>query len=354
MENKFVPLQKGVAYHGNRMLAHVKDDMRDIVEHGFDTVVHMFSHNDWDRHKSIMKEIFDITKSYGLDVWVDNWGLGGPPGDKSHFLAYYPGSHQIYSNGEMDPVHACYNSPDFVQFTRDWIDVVGEAGGDKIFWDEPHLMDVEDKNGGGRKFTCCCDHCRRLFEERYGKPMPKELTPEVEEFRTWSIVNYFDNASGYAKSHGMQNIICIMLGTSGMSLDYIEKICSVPALDNIGSDPYWVNTTSGYQDVYEFVYQGAKRNVDVCAQFHKDHNIWIQGYNNPSGKEEDIIAAADAIYDAGGRNIFVWGYRGSDANDYRSVNPDRAWHKVGEAMHRLSERERDARRDAARKAMGLK
>ena len=60
-------LLTGVAYHGNRMLTHVREDMQDLAASGFNAVLHMFSHNDWDRHKNIMKEIFDITKSFPLN-----------------------------------------------------------------------------------------------------------------------------------------------------------------------------------------------------------------------------------------------------------------------------------------------
>ena len=97
-------LNLGVAYHGNRMLKHVKEDMKDIVDHHMNTVVHMFTHNDMNRHKNVMKEIFDVTKDFGLDIWVDNWGLGGPPGDLSHILQYYPDSHQVYSDGTVSPI----------------------------------------------------------------------------------------------------------------------------------------------------------------------------------------------------------------------------------------------------------
>lgn len=353
MANKTDMLQKGVAYHGNRFLSHIKEDMRDIVEHGFDTVVHMFSHNDWDRHKNIMKEIFDITKSYGLDVWVDNWGLGGPPGDKSHFLCYHPEARQVYSNGEIDPVRVCFNSPEYVKFTKDWIDVVGEAGGDKIFWDEPHLIGEKNEDGTPGRWTCRCANCQRLFEERYGKPMPLELTAEVEEFRTWSIANYFRTVSEYAKSFGMYNSICVMLGASGISLENMAGICGCEALDNIGSDPYWcgVPGMTGYENVYKYVYEKAKMNLDVCEHFGKDHNLWVQGYMHGRGSEEEIIASADAIYDAGARNIFVWGFRGCEGNDYRAECPDKLWHVIGQAMQRITERWRDEQREASRRGL---
>ena len=63
-------LLTGVAYHGNRILRHVEEDMRDIVNHNMNLVVHMFSHNDWDRHKGVMPDIIKISEAYGLEVWI--------------------------------------------------------------------------------------------------------------------------------------------------------------------------------------------------------------------------------------------------------------------------------------------
>jgi hypothetical protein len=180
-------LKKGVAYHGNRILRHVEEDLRDIIEHDFNLVVHMFSHNDWDRHRNIMKEIIQMTDESGLESWIDNWGLGGPPGDKSHFLSYYPDSHQIYSDGQMDPVRVCLNSTDFRKFTKEWIDVVKDAGGKSIFWDEPHLGARQMENGKPKVWSCRCSRCRKMFEDRYNMQMPAEFTKEVEEFRIYLL-----------------------------------------------------------------------------------------------------------------------------------------------------------------------
>ena len=141
MDNR--KLKTGVAYHGNRMPSHYREDLKEIVRADMDIVVHMFSHTDWDRHKTVMGDIFKMTEDAGMEVWVDNWGLGGPPGDKSHFLAYHPESHIIYSNGEMAPVNACLNSPDFRAFVKEWIDTVYALGGRTIFWDECMVVAVK-------------------------------------------------------------------------------------------------------------------------------------------------------------------------------------------------------------------
>ena len=350
-------LVKGVAYHGNRMLSHVRNDMQELVRQGFNSVLHMFSHNDWDRHKKIMGEIFMISEEFGLDVWVDNWGLGGPPGDKSHFMSYHPDAHQCYNDGAIDPVHTCFNHSAFVQFTKDWLDVVRAAGGRKVFWDEPRLLGQNFKNGVPTRWSCRCANCKKLFEEQYNKPMPTEFTPEVEEFRKWTIAHYFKTVTAYAKSLGIYNSICIMLGAEhGIGLDSIAQLCGIETLDNIGSDPYWsgIEGVVGYQSVYDFVLNGARKNLEVCARFGKEHNLWIQSYFNPRGTEEEIVAAADALWDAGARSIWAWGYRGSEANDYRSELPDATWKATCDGFARITENDRNARRAIARERNEIK
>ena len=335
------PLRLGTAYHGNRMPHHAREDLLDIAVHGMDLVVHTFSHTDWDRHKMIMKGILEMSLEFGLEPWVDNWGLGGPPGDKAHFLAYYPESHMILSNGEMDPVRACVNSPDFRRFTKEWIDTVYFIGGRTIFWDEPHMP---QKNMGGKKiYGCTCARCRKLFEEKYGRPMPEVSDADAERFGTDSIVDYFREMTEYSHQKGLMNVVCVMLGTYGMSLEVVDKICSLPYMDNIGSDPYWVSAKEADPDlnVYKFVLDGCRENLRVAEQFHKDHNVWLQAFGNPRGQEEDIMLAAEAAYDSGARTILSWGYYGSESNDYAAKNPAVTWAKVCEAMQRIRTMERD-------------
>lgn len=347
--NEIKPITTGIAYHSNRILKSVREDMLDCVNHSIDLVVHMFSHNDLDRHRLVMKDIISATEDLGLDVWIDNWGLGGPPGDKSHFLAYHPEAHQILNDGSMDPVSACYNQPSFLDFTKTWMDAVRTAGGKNLFWDEPHLKGYFDESGNMSRFSCCCDVCKKLFEEKYNKPMPMVITDEVLEFRADSIAKYLEIVTAYAENLGMKNAVCVMLGKShGVNLENLAKLCAIPSLHNVGSDPYWLgqNLKNG-AEVYDFVYKRTKRNLDLCYEYKKDHNLWIQAYNFPKGREEEIINATDAAYDAGARTIIAWGFRGGESNDYRSQCCDRTWHCVGEAMRRIKTRHNDKIRNFA-------
>lgn len=330
-------LRTGLAYHGNRMLHHAEADFRDMAAHNMNLVVHMLSHTDWDRHKNAMKTMFELSEETGLEVWVDNWGLGGPPGDKSHFLSYFPESHQYYSDGTMDPVRACLASEDFRRFMHEWIDVVAWSGAKTIFWDEPSLPTLT--KDGKTVFSCCCPRCRIRFEEQYGHPMPAEITPEAAEFRLQTIADYFADVTAYAHAKGLNNTVCIMLEEAhGISIQTIDRICSLPYLNDIGSDPYW-----GYTGVnpYEYVYNGAKKNIEVSDRFGKDHNIWIQCFGVPRGMEEEIVQATEAAYDAGARTILGWGFYGSISNDYAAQDPVMVYNKWNIAMERIWNIERD-------------
>lgn len=334
-------LKLGVAYHGNRMLHHAREDMRDIAEHGMNLVVHMLTHTDMDRNKQVMKEMVAISEEFGLEVWVDNWGLAGAPGEKSYFLADHPDSHRYYSDGQMVPYLVCWNSPEFLEFTKQWIDAVEYIGAKTIFWDEPSLN--EKVVEGKKYFSCACPRCRKMFEEKYGRPMPVEADADTIAFGNDSIVNYFSKVTEYSHAKGMKNVVCVMLGTAGMSLEIADRICAIPYLDNIGSDPYWVGMKkqNPSMSVYEFVYESSRKNIEVCERFGKEHNVWIQAYEHPMGEEEYIIEAAEAAYDAGARTIIAWGYYGSDGADYKAQNPVVVRAKTNEAMQRIRGFERD-------------
>lgn len=344
-------LTLGVAYHGNRLLKNAENDLKDILSHNFNTVVHMFSHNDWDRSSAVMKEIFDMTYSLGLDIWVDNWGLGGTPGDKSHFLCYHPEAHQYFSDGTMRPVNVCYNNPEFISWVKEWIDKVYECGGRKIFWDEPVLP---SDNG---RFSCACPVCQKLFEERYDRKMPVIPDKDCYDFQVWSIVRHYKEVTSYSASKGMKNIVCVMLQDGlGINLSNLGELGQLDTIDNIGCDPYWTGNPAineEAQKVYEYVYNSTLKNLDTCKRVNKDHNIWIQGFAIPKGTEENVIFAAEAAYDAGARNILLWGYRGSEGNDYGSKNPDLLWHNAGIAMGRIKNKEFDRSIKEIRKKAGI-
>ena len=332
-------LRLGVAYHGNRFLRHVEYDMQQIVKKNMNLVVHMYTHNDMDRNPRNMKEIFDISKEKGLEVWVDNWGLAGTPGDKCHFLGYHPECRRLRSDGEYNPVGICYNHDAFVEFSKKWIDCVKEAGGETLFWDEPHLRDHEGI------FECCCPVCKELFKEKFGYDMPTEFGEDIKAFQSWTISNYFRKVTEYSHSLGLRNVTCLM----PISLKLVGDVLDLPYVEDIGTDPYWYDR----KDVYEYVYNFSKDFMDQVYAKGKQSHIWLQSWLNKSGTEEEIYLAADAAYDAGARTIIAWSYRGGEPCDYRSDHCDMVWEITGDAMRRLRDRYQDEKRQEMRKMMGI-
>ena len=343
---EYVPLRLGAAYHGNRMPHHAREDLRDMMHNGMDLAVHMLSHTDWVRHINKIKEIVDISTELGLESWMDNWGLGGPPGDISYFLALHPEAHQYYSNGEIDPVRVCLNSEAFRQWMREWIDAVEFTGARTIFWDEPQLPLLRkqgDEYSG--VYSCACPHCRELFRAKYGHEMPATIDDEAREFRLDTLRDYFVSLTAYSAQKGIRNAVCVMpgeLGQFGIGIDTLDTICGIDTLDNIGTDPYWVGVTQA-RDItpYEYVYTRTRRALDTARRFGKGHNIWIQSYGNPRGREEEIVEAAEAAYDAGARTIIAWSYYGGESNNYAAANPEKTWIATCDAFRRLREMERD-------------
>ena len=344
------PLKIGCAYHSNRTLKTVRQDLEDICAKGFNTVIHMYSHNDWKRCPSVMKDIIKYSQELGLDVWVDNWGLMGAPGDPCHFPSYHPEAVRMFSDGTSNAPKVCLNSDAFVEWTKEWIDLVYDTGARKIFWDEPALAMNEDK------FACGCPHCRELFKERYGREMPIKPDADCADFQIWTITNYFKKVTEYSTSKGMENSVCVMLSKGiGISLDNIDEMAKIDTMQNIGSDPYWSYTRRDwtYEEIYEYNYTNAKKNMDVCEKAGKGHNLWVKAYGLPAGTERGTVYAAEAIYDAGARNIFFWGYRGCDGNEYRSGAPEMHWKAVEDAVARIWDKERDMIVTNARKKLGL-
>ncbi len=343
-------LKVGAAYYGNRMLSHAMADIKDMARSNLDIVVHMLTHNDMERSKSVMKDIFKASEAEGLEVWVDNWGIGGAPGDKGHFLAYHPEAHSYYGDGQMHPYQICLNSPAYRDFVKSWIDTVAELGGKTLFWDEPVIpaMKIE---GTDDHYSCCtCPTCQKLFEERFGKKMPIIMDGDVSSFRNDVLIEYHNFITEYAKSLGLVNTICFMpFQLSGMIrqsekeklLNFdIDSICAMPYIDNIGTDPYWYSNSS-IKSPYEYNYNATKLCIEKADKYGKDHNIWIQGYYAPLGREEEIIEATEGAYDAGARTILSWSYNGAESHSYRSANPIRSWNCTVEAFRRIKDMERD-------------
>ena len=210
--------------------------------------------------------------------------------------------------------------------------------------DEPFIPEMKLPDGSGYYSACTCPVCRKKFEERFGKPMPEIMDADVAAFRSETIVEFHSFITEYAAFAGMKSVICIMpwqlsgvsSGNQLLTFD-TDSICRLPHVDNIGTDPYWYDD----RHPYEYVYNAAKKCVEAADRHGKDHNIWIQTYGNKLGREEEIVTAYQAAYDAGARTIISWSYMGGEPNSYRSQSTEKTWCKTCEGVRRVRDMERD-------------
>ncbi len=323
----------GIAYHGNRMLTHVREDMRDIIAHNCTYVVHMFSENDYMRHREVLKDIVRITHEYGLEAWIDSWGMGRIfAGEVSGWLADYPDSRQVLNTGQ--PVgRACLHSKEYRQALKGWAEAAMATLAEMVFWDEPRLAFSDGAEGEAPEWGCRCSRCQGLFKDTYGYEMPTEMTEDVTDFRHSSVLDFFAEMTEFVHAKGGRNCVCLMPSTDARFGDKNwDDFAALPYVDNLGTDPYWYGQPV---QVQAYVSEWSRKLLETCNRHGKDHHLWLQSFAVPAGREIEIVMGAEAAYAAGVRNLAAWGFRGSDANDYRAQRPEVAWQAVGEAFRRV-------------------
>lgn len=324
-------IETGVAYFDARARRHWEGDLDDMAASGFTYVVHCISEFDLRWQKESVRRLIAATRERGMRVWLDPWGVGEVFGGEpfSRFGAFHPEARQIRSDGAATS-HACLNQPAFRDFVRAWVDDVADLGGDTIFWDEP-TWKIDARSG---TWCCRCDRCRALFRERTGAEMPVELTSEVREFHEWSIAELLGDACEHAHARGFRNAICIMPPeASNPGFTDWDVAASICGLDIFGTDPYWYSFKG---EAAEYVSRHTRRTVEVADRHGLDHHVWIQAFEVPSGREEEIAVAIDAAVGAGARNLAVWSYDGCSAmSTCECEHPELAWDVVRRSFRGL-------------------
>lgn len=326
--------QVACAYFGNRILRHAIADMRELRKLGYTTVIHTLSENDVRFFHRAVCDIVEATRDEGLDPWIDPWGVGRVFGGEA-FSAFSeensPGSVEILSDGM--PGHlACPNAPKFREYMKFWVSKAVETGASTIFWDEPHFYLPGWMGGRPNTWGCLCKECRRLFQERTGKPMPSTETDDVKAFKKASLVDFLQFCVDEAAQAGRRNALCVLPHDKPETvIESWRPFANMRGLDVFGTDPYWLAAKQHVDTVGQYSAAVEK----LCRETGREAQVWIQGFGIPHAREGEVAEAIRQAADAGVRNIAVWGFDAcAHLSWVRPENPASAWKVINTALRK--------------------
>jgi len=294
----------GCSYFGVRIPRHVRRDMADLAARGYTGVLHTFSENDLAYYRDTMAEIVAISHDAGLSVLASPWGLGRTFGGEaeSRWVAFHPEECQVLDDGRRVAA-ACLNSSAYREFCKEWADWVLECGVDSVFWDEPAWVvpahvGVDDAT----RWTCRCDRCA----ERFGGPVPGELTPEVRRFREQSVVDFLREVTDHVAARGGTNTICLLPATDGaQGLADWNEVAALPNLATLATDPYWKhwNEAAG-----PFVRRFARLLRETAERHGVGAQLWVPSFGLDRQDIPELEAAVAGAREEGVDDLWTWGY----------------------------------------------
>jgi N-acetylmuramic acid 6-phosphate etherase len=294
----------GSSYFGVRILRHVRRDLEDLASRGYTGVLHTFSENDLAYYRGTMHDIVTASHDLGLTVQMCPWGVGRTFGGEaeSRWVTFHPEACQVLDDGRRVAT-GCLNEPAYRAFCREWADAALECGTDYVFWDEPHWTVPEHVGiDDGARWACRCDVCA----ERFGGPLPAELTDNVRAFREASLVDFLREMLEHVRERGGKNTVCLLPLTEGPhGIRDWDAVASLPGLDILATDPYWKNFDEAPGS---FVGRFSRLLADTARSHGVGAQLWLPSFGLVREDIADLVAAVDAARNAGIDDLWTWGY----------------------------------------------
>lgn len=99
------------------------------------------------------------------------------------------------------------------------------------------------------------------------------------------------------------------------------QVASLPAVHDIGTDPYYTMPLSLDYDPQGYVGRWAKVVRRAAAEAGISAHVWVQGFGLAEGAEHVVPDSANAAREAGVDDVFFWGFRAAEATS--GIAPDR-------------------------------
>jgi len=278
--------------------------MADLAERGYTGVLHTFSENDFAYYRDTMAELVAASHAEGLFVQASPWGLGRTFGGEaeSRWVTFHPEESQVLDDGRRVAA-ACLNSSAYRDFCKEWADWVLECGVDSVFWDEPAwVMPVHVGVDDPARWACRCERC----SERFGKPIPAEITPEVRRFREDSVVDFLRELVAHVAVRGGHSTVCLLPATEGsQGLADWNDVAALPGLGTLATDPYWKHWDGSAE---EFVRRFARLARETADRHGVDAQLWVPSFGLDRGDIPDLEASIAAAREEGVGDLWTWGY----------------------------------------------
>jgi N-acetylmuramic acid 6-phosphate etherase len=292
----------GVSYFGVRIPRHVRRDLEDIAARGYTAVLHTFSENDLAYYRGTMAEIVEASHELALEVQMCPWGLGRTFGGEaeSRWVTLHPEACQALDDGRRVAT-GCLNNPAYRAFCKEWADAALEAGTDYVFWDEPHWTVPEHVGAEPERWACVCQICAEL-----SKLDLRGLTPEVQQFRERSVVDFLGEMTAHVAARGGKNTICLLPLTEGPhGVSDWDAVASLPGLSVLATDPYWKNFD---ETAESFVGRFARLLAETSARHGVEPQMWLPSFGLTRADIPDLEATVAATRAAGIDDVWTWGY----------------------------------------------
>jgi N-acetylmuramic acid 6-phosphate etherase len=259
---------------------------------------------------------------------------------ESRFVTFFPEECQVLDDGRRI-AGACLNSDRYRAFCKEWADAALDDGVDAVFWDEPAWMvpwhvGIDDP----ARWSCVCDRCA----ERFGGPIPRELTPEVQAFREASVVDFLREMLSHVAARGGKSTVCLLPSTEGThGISDWNTVASLPGLATFATDPYWKHWN---EPAGPFVQRFAKLLRETCDRHGVHAQLWLPSFGLTADEIPELEAAVEGARAEGIDDLWTWGYEAC-GHMTRLATPDAplVWEAVSAALTRRSQKPTEAVRD---------